>query len=140
MKKFVKFEFLIYVLKKHQLQIAKQKEPQNVVEYINSRRKGRSDIGDLNSYDIHGNEISITSDDDEGNASGQFFSSVFTNETQTTQDINSTYVGSTNNIYFTEHYILTKLDKSLRCRLSLTDRLDAEAQEQRMLNIPYRFI
>jgi len=43
---------------------------------------------------------------------GQFFSSVFTKETQTTydtQDINFTYVGSTN-IYFTEPTVLTKLE------------------------------
>ena len=83
-------------------------------KYINNRRKGRSDIGDLKSYDSHGNEVLITSDEDKANALGQFFSSVFTIETQTTydmQDIKSTYVDSTNtSICFTEHNILTKLE------------------------------
>ena len=102
------------VLKKHQLQIAKQskKNPKMFWKYINSRRKGRSEIGDLKSNDIYGNELLITSDEDKANALGQFFSSVFTNETQTiydTQDINSKYAGGTN-IYFTEHNVLTKLE------------------------------
>ena len=46
-------------------------------KYINNKRKGRSDIGDLKSYDSHGNEVLITSDEDKANALGQFFSSVF---------------------------------------------------------------
>jgi len=42
-------------------------------KFINNRRKGRSDIGDLKSYDSHGNEVLITSDEDKANALGQFF-------------------------------------------------------------------
>ena len=47
------------VLKKHQLHIAKQskKNPKVFWNYINSKHKKRSDIGDLKSYDIHGNEV-----------------------------------------------------------------------------------
>jgi len=89
-----------------------EKNPEIFWKYINSRRNERSDIGDLISYDTHGNEVLITSNEDKTNALGQFFTSVFTKETQTTydtQDISFTYVGSTN-IYFTEHTILTQLE------------------------------
>ena len=58
------------------------------------------------------NEVLITSNEDKANALGQFFSSIFTNEIQTTydtQDINLAYVGSTS-IHFTEDNILSKLE------------------------------
>ena len=69
------------VVKKHQLLIAKQSKKNLKIfwKYINSRRNGRSDIGDLISYDTRGNEVLIISNEDKTNALGQLFSSVFTN-------------------------------------------------------------
>jgi len=72
----------------------------------------------------------ITSNEDKTTALGQFFSSVFTNETQTTydtQDINFTYAGSTN-ISFTEHTILTKLEN-----LKLTKSFGPDTLHPRIL-------
>ena len=64
----------------------RKKNPKVFWNYINSKRKGRSDIGDFKSYNIHGNKVLITSNEDKANALGQFFSSIFTNEIQTTYD------------------------------------------------------
>ena len=77
-------------------------------KYISSRRKGRSDIGDLKSYDIRRNEVLITSDEDKANALEQFFSSAFTSETQTTYDTQD--IKSTCCTCFAERNVLTKLE------------------------------
>jgi len=87
--------------------------PKKFWKYINSRRKGNSEIGDLKSFDTQGNDMVITSNEDKANTLEQYFSSVFTKENQIDydiQDINTEYLSNLN-INFTETKILEKLNK-----------------------------
>ena len=46
----------------------------------NSKRKTKTGIGDLNSVDISGNSVTVSSNIEKGEVLGKFFSSIFTVE------------------------------------------------------------
>ena len=53
---------------------------------MNSKRKNKSNIGDLKTQDTSGNDILVTEDKHRAEVFGKYFSSVFTQETQLGSD------------------------------------------------------
>jgi len=81
--------------------------------YINSKRKIKTSIGDLNSVDVCGNPITVSTNTEKAEVLGDFFSSVFTVE----KELNSSSIpfepchSSIKQLIFDEQIILDKLNK-----------------------------
>ena len=106
------------ILKNHQQEVAScvRTNPKKFWNYVNSKRKTKSHIGDLRKVD--GNNTLVSSDTEKATVLGEFFSSVFTLESPQQYDNSGQMVHQDSinvqdviNIEFTELSILEKLDK-----------------------------
>ena len=101
--------------KRQQLEVALQsrENPKKFWNYVNSKRKLKSNVGDLKNVDTYGNTTLLTKDEEKANALGNFFSSVFTDEA--TANIPATYdrlsSSPIKHIEVDEDIILNKLSK-----------------------------
>jgi len=74
--------------REQQQEVAAQckENPKKFWKFINNKRNNRSGIGDLVTTDSHGNNVTITSNDDKANVLGNYFSQIFTKETKDIYD------------------------------------------------------
>jgi len=73
-------------MEQQQVAVTCKENPKNFWKYVNSKRKNKSNIGDLKTQDTSGNDIIVTEDKDRAEVLGKFFSSVFTQEAQLGMD------------------------------------------------------
>ena len=64
-----------------------KQNPKAFLKYINSKRKTKTGIGDLQIVDISGNSTTVSSNKDKAEELGKFFSSVFTVEQEQTSPL-----------------------------------------------------
>ena len=90
-----------------------KQNPKAFWKYINSKRKTKTGIGDLQIVDISGNSTTVSSNKDKAEELGKFFSSVFTVEQE--QSSSSLPVKPCHSpireLVFNEQIILEKLNK-----------------------------
>jgi len=101
--------------KEEQRNVAGQckQNPKVFWKYINSKRKIKTSIGDLNSTDADGNPITVSTDTEKAEVLGNFFSSVFTveNEMSSRSIPFAPCHSPIKQLVFNEQMILDKLNK-----------------------------
>ena len=76
----------LQTMEQQQVAVTCKENPKKIWKYVNSKRKNKSNIGDLKTQDTSGNDIIVTEDKDRAEVLGKFFSSVFTQEAQLGMD------------------------------------------------------